>query len=137
MVWDPQPYVRYYELTLHFNGNEPEPYAWEKEYTEQGQDWGNVPWVQFVDNELLIIGEYEEKSIMVDSINYQLLHLSDHNYYDDYFTEIGDTLSEVIREFVQDYEVRLSLEYPFKRLSLRRIALRAINTLGSVCRTGG
>ncbi len=58
-VWDPQPYVRYYELTIHFNGNPPTPYAWEKEFTEQGEDWGNDPWVQFVDNELLIIGDYE------------------------------------------------------------------------------
>jgi hypothetical protein len=72
----------------------------------------------------LIVGEYVEKSIMVDSINYELYHLSDHNYYEDYFTEIGDTLSDVIREFVQDYEVRLNLEYPFKRLSLIEVPIQ-------------
>ncbi|HMA83227.1 MAG TPA: hypothetical protein VKP59_03265 [Candidatus Thermoplasmatota archaeon] len=57
IVWSPEPYVRYYELTIHFNGNEPEPYAWEKYYTQQGEDWGNDPWVPYVDNELLIIGD--------------------------------------------------------------------------------
>lgn len=57
IAWSPEPYVRYYELTIHQNGNNPEPYAWEKEFTEQGEDWGNEPWVQFVDNELLIIGD--------------------------------------------------------------------------------
>jgi hypothetical protein len=59
IAWSPEPYVRYYELTIHFNGNEPKPYAWEKEYTEQGEDWGNEPWALFVDNELLIIGDHE------------------------------------------------------------------------------
>jgi hypothetical protein len=72
----------------------------------------------------LILGNYQKKTLFVDSVDYQLYHLSDHDYYEDYFTEIGDTLTDVIREFVQDYEVRLSLEYPFKRLSLIEVPLQ-------------
>ena len=72
----------------------------------------------------LIIGNYDKKTIRVDSVDYQLYHLSEHNYYEQYFSQIGDTLKDVIREFVQDYEVRLNLEYPFKRLSLIEVPLQ-------------
>ena len=72
----------------------------------------------------LVIGNYHKKSLTVDSIDYQLYHMSEHDYYQDYFTEIGDTLTDVIREFIQDYEVRLSLDYPFKRLSLIEVPLQ-------------
>jgi hypothetical protein len=71
----------------------------------------------------LILGKYQEKSIKVDSVDYHLYHLSNHDYYKDYFSQIGDTLTDVIREFVQDYEVRLDLEYPFNKLSLIEVPL--------------
>jgi len=72
----------------------------------------------------LIIGRYDKKSVRVDSIDYQLYHLTEHNYYEQYFSQISDTLTDVIREFVQDYEVRLNLDYPFKRLSLIEVPLQ-------------
>jgi len=72
----------------------------------------------------LLIGNYHKKSLSVDSVDYQLYHMAEHDYYQDYFSEIGDTLTDVIREFVQDYEVRLSLDYPFKRLCLIEVPLQ-------------
>ena len=72
----------------------------------------------------LIIGNYQKKSLQVDSVDYQLYHMSEHNYYENYFSEVGDTLTDVIREFVQDYEVRLSIEYPFNRLCLIEVPLQ-------------
>jgi len=72
----------------------------------------------------LLIGKYHKKSLRVDSVDYQLYHMAEHDYYEDYFSEIGDTLTDVIREFVQDYEVRLSLDYPFKRLCLIEVPLQ-------------
>ena len=72
----------------------------------------------------LILGKYEKESIQVDSVEYNFYHLSKHDYYKEYFSQIGDTLTDLIREVSQDYEVRLSLEYPFKRLSLIEVPLQ-------------
>lgn len=72
----------------------------------------------------LILGKYQEESIRIDSVDYHLYHLANHDYYKEYFSQIGDTLRDVIREFSQDYEVRLNLKYPFKRLMLIEVPLQ-------------
>jgi hypothetical protein len=72
----------------------------------------------------LIIGKYHRESLNVDGVDYALYHLSKHDYYRDYFSQIGDTLTDVIREFREDYEVRLGLDYPFKRLSIIEVPLQ-------------
>ena len=41
-----------------------------------------------------------------------------------YFTEIDDTLHATIKEATQDYEVKLDLNYPFKRLSLIEVPIQ-------------
>ncbi len=72
----------------------------------------------------VIIGPYERRSITVDSVDYNLFILPEHNYFDEYFTEIGDTLNSIIREARQDYEVKLNLDYPFNRLSLIEVPVQ-------------
>ncbi len=72
----------------------------------------------------VIIGPYEQRSICVDSVDYNLFVLPEHNYFDEYFTEIGDTLDTIIREARQDYEVKLNLDYPFNRLSLIEVPIQ-------------
>jgi hypothetical protein len=72
----------------------------------------------------LVIGPYQKQAIQVDSIDYQLFSLPNHDYYSEYFSEIGDTLGYIIREIVQDYEVRLNLEFPFRRLNLIEVPIQ-------------
>ncbi len=66
----------------------------------------------------LAIGNYEKKSIKVDSIEYSLFNLKGHDYYSEYFKDIGDTLAALIREMKQDYENKLGLSYSYLRLTL-------------------
>jgi ABC-type transport system involved in multi-copper enzyme maturation permease subunit len=66
----------------------------------------------------LIIGDYVNRSIEVDSVEYNLYTLEGHNYFEEYFDEISDTLSALLREYKQDYEREINLDYPFKRFSI-------------------
>ena len=77
-----------------------------------------------LENISLVIGSYDKHSITVDSVDYCLYKLPGHSYYKKYFTAIGDTIGEIIKEIRQDYEVRLHLEYPFKRLSLVEVPIQ-------------
>ena len=63
-------------------------------------------------------GAYERKSIIVDSCEYALAYLPGHDYFAPYFDQIADTLPNLIREFRNEYEVALGLEYPFSRLTI-------------------
>ncbi|MDZ7331977.1 MAG: hypothetical protein ONB31_08355 [candidate division KSB1 bacterium] len=66
----------------------------------------------------LAIGNYEKRSIQVDSVEYSLFNLKGHDYYSPFFKDIGDTLIALIREMKQDYENKLGLNYPYPRLAL-------------------
>jgi len=71
-----------------------------------------VPWIS------LTIGPYVRKSVQVDSIEYALFTLKNHNYFEPYFNALGDTLNLLIRELKQDFEAKLDLSYPYNRLLL-------------------
>jgi ABC-type transport system involved in multi-copper enzyme maturation permease subunit len=66
----------------------------------------------------LAIGNYERKSIEIDSVEYSLFNLKGHDYYSEYFKDISDTLTALIREMKQDYENKLGLSYSYPRLTL-------------------
>ncbi len=72
----------------------------------------------------LVIGPYHKQSIEADSISYLLYALPGHDYYTSFLTEVEDTLSNIIREVKQDYEVRLNLSYPFQRLGLVEVPIQ-------------
>lgn len=72
----------------------------------------------------LTIGKYEKKSIQVDSVDYSLYHLKGHDYFEPYFTEIGDTLAALIREMKQDFENQLGLEYLYSKLDLVEVPIQ-------------
>ncbi|MDW7681407.1 MAG: xanthan lyase, partial [bacterium] len=72
----------------------------------------------------LVIGKYQKKSITVDSVEYNLFNLKQHDYYAEYFTELGDTISALIREQRQDYEGKLGLSYPFSRFSVVEVPVQ-------------
>ncbi|MCG8579367.1 MAG: ABC transporter permease, partial [Bacteroidales bacterium] len=66
----------------------------------------------------LIIGDYERHTTLVDSIEFNLYHHKNHVFYKDYFTEIGDTVSHVIKNIKDDFERKLGVNYPFERFSV-------------------
>ncbi len=71
----------------------------------------------------LIIGPYIKQTIQVDSIEFGLYTLPNHDYYLTHLSAVGDTLGDIIKDTFQDYEVRLDLNYPYKRLSLVEVPL--------------
>ena len=66
----------------------------------------------------LAIGEYEKKSVMLDSISLEIYHFKGHDYFSKEFAHLTDTLVPVIRSIRDDYEVRKNRDYPFKKLVL-------------------
>lgn len=72
----------------------------------------------------LAIAPYVLESISIDSTDFQIFRLPEHDYYKSYFSELGDTLANVLHELKDDYEVRLGMEYPFKRLALVEVPIQ-------------
>lgn len=75
----------------------------------------------------LSIGNYVEKSIVVDSVKYSIVHLMGNNYYDKYFEDLGDTLKTVISELKNDYERSLMSNYPFDKFSIVEVPTQFIS----------
>ena len=66
----------------------------------------------------LLIGDYNPKSITVDSISYTVWELG---YWDDKFAvfdSIRDTLPDFIRSTLRSMEYQVDMKYPFKRFSV-------------------
>ncbi|UCG28556.1 MAG: hypothetical protein JSV24_04135, partial [Bacteroidales bacterium] len=72
----------------------------------------------------LVIGKYVRRTIMCDSVEYNLLTLEGHDYFEPYLNELGDTLCPVIRELKQDYEWEINLPYLFPRFSLVEVPIQ-------------
>ena len=77
-----------------------------------------------LENISLAIGPYITESIRVDSTDFQIFRLPEHDYFRSYFSELGDTLGTVLHELKDEYEVRLGLVYPFKRLALVEVPIQ-------------
>jgi len=84
----------------------------------------------------LIIGPYRKRSVTVDSVEYRLFTHKKHGYFEPYLSEIGDTLSVLIREIKNDYERNLDLAYLYPRLSLVEVPVQffAYKRMWSVAR---
>jgi ABC-type transport system involved in multi-copper enzyme maturation permease subunit len=72
----------------------------------------------------LIIGEYEEKYIDVDSTEYSILYLSGHDYFSSAFDSIIDTIPSLIRDRRGAIERNYSLDYAFNRFSLVEVPVQ-------------
>ncbi|MFC1692719.1 hypothetical protein ACFL1R_04355 [Candidatus Latescibacterota bacterium] len=89
---------------------------------ENGEYWfkPEVPMPQLS----LVIGKYEEKSIVVDNMTYSIFVLNGHDFFSKYFNEIGKKLHKIIEESKQDYERKIKLEYPYKRFSFIEVPIQ-------------
>ncbi len=66
----------------------------------------------------LLIGNYEKRTLTVDSIEYSLFNIKGHDYFSVLFDQVHDTLPTLIRNVKKDYEFDLGLNYPFRRFTL-------------------
>ena len=66
----------------------------------------------------LSIGNYQKKSLQTDSIVFSVYHMEGHDYFQDAFPDIRDTLPSIILEKLRDYERGIDLKYPFKEFSI-------------------
>lgn len=66
----------------------------------------------------LIIGEYEKREVVADSIHYSLWIKPNHDYFEPFFDEIGDTLVALIIDAKNEFENVIGFSYPYRRLSL-------------------
>ena len=66
----------------------------------------------------LSIGNYQKKSLQADSLKFSVYHIEGHDYFQDAFPDIRDTLHSVILEHLQDFERKTDLKYPFKEFSI-------------------
>ncbi len=83
---------------------------------------------KFVTNEALpkislLIGKYNHKSILVDSVEYNLFSWQKNNFFKTYLDSISDTIPSVIRELRNEYEADKGLSYGFDRFSLVEVPL--------------
>jgi len=69
----------------------------------------------------LLIGNYSAVQLRVDSVDYTLYTIKGNEYFKSHFTDISDTLPQLIRSLKQEYELNLGLKYPFKRFSLAEV----------------
>ena len=66
----------------------------------------------------LAIGNYQKKSMQVDSLEFSIYHIEGHDYFNNALLDIRDTIPSVILERLQDYERKVDLKYPFKEFSI-------------------
>ncbi len=72
----------------------------------------------------LIIGDYEQKSVDVDSTLFAVWHLKGHDYFSDVFEQIADTIPSQIRERRRSIETAYNLDYSFKRFSIVEVPVQ-------------
>lgn len=66
----------------------------------------------------LVIGKYEQKSVVSDSTLYSVWHIKGHDYYEAAFDSIRDTIPGLIRNLRENLERTYKLSYPFDRFSV-------------------
>ncbi len=72
----------------------------------------------------LVVGDYEQKSIAVDSTEYSVWYLKGHDYFSSAFDSIIDTIPAQIRERRRSIESAYSLDYSFNRFSLVEVPVQ-------------
>lgn len=71
----------------------------------------------------LVIGDYQKKEIIVDSVAYSLYHYPENDFFVQHLDQLGDTLSYLITDVVNEYEDAQRLSYPFKRMQFVEVPL--------------
>lgn len=72
----------------------------------------------------LVIGEYEIRQTELSGIKVGLAYLKGHNYFDEYFNEVGDTVNTVIENFLDNYERPMQMFYSYPQFTLVEVPLQ-------------
>jgi len=71
----------------------------------------------------LVIGAYQKKELVVDSITYSVFHYPNNDFFLKQLNHLTDTLNYLITDVVNEYEDAQGLSYPFKRLQFVEVPL--------------
>ncbi len=71
----------------------------------------------------LVIGTYQKKEITVDSVIYSVFHYPKNDFFLKQLNHLGDTLSYLITDVVNEYEHAQKISYPFKRMQFVEVPL--------------
>lgn len=74
----------------------------------------------------LIIGDYQQKSTVSDSVQYSIWHLKDHDFFSAALDSISDTIPSLIRNIKGELTRNYKLDYPFKRFSIIEVPIQFI-----------
>ena len=66
----------------------------------------------------LAIGDYEKKSITIDSLQIELYNFKGHDFFSSFFSSLSDTLPGFLRDIKSEYEMRKGRKYPYSKLVL-------------------
>jgi hypothetical protein len=72
----------------------------------------------------LIIGDYKTISSQPDSIDFQLAFHPEHDFFSEHFPDIKDTIPALLSANLQDFERRVNLKYPYKRIFLVEVPVQ-------------
>lgn len=72
----------------------------------------------------LIIGDYQQKSVISDSVLYSVWHIKGHDYFAAAFDSIQDTIPSLIRSIKENMQRDYKLDYPFKRFSMIEVPVQ-------------
>ncbi|MGL5787075.1 MAG: hypothetical protein ACRCX4_09685, partial [Bacteroidales bacterium] len=71
-----------------------------------------------------IIGNYEQRSVKVDNVNFSLLTFKGHDSFRSITDSIQDTIPSLIKDIKQVIEAGNNLDYPFSRFSLVEVPVQ-------------
>lgn len=66
----------------------------------------------------LAIGNYKQKSMTIDSMDFGIWYIDGHDFFSKFFTESIDTIPSIIGERFEDFQRLYNLDYAFNRFSL-------------------
>lgn len=66
----------------------------------------------------LVIGNYTVKSQVIDGLDFNLYLHKDHDYFSKFLEPIKDTIPELIKTALKDYERKIDMYYPFERFTV-------------------
>lgn len=72
----------------------------------------------------LNIGRFEDKKLKVGAIDLSVSFIKGHDYFSDYFTDIKDTASALITDFLNDFERPLGMYYPYSQFSVVEVPVQ-------------
>jgi len=66
----------------------------------------------------LVIGNYAQKTDTIDGLVFNLYHHPKHDYFSKFLEPVKDTIPDLIKTALKDYERKIDLFYPFQRFIL-------------------